>query len=119
MRSPGISRKSAAGSSSAEAGAGGAAAHDEKTGEVQESMAAVAAGEVADPHDAFRSPLLIREIEVICGYRGIRGIKKMRRGIKRQRTAGDGGAIDLERASLQVDGVRTGRVQVRIDAADA
>ena len=39
-----ISGKSAAGSSSAEARAGGAATHDKYAGEVQKSMAAVAAG---------------------------------------------------------------------------
>src|SRR4051794_6680555 len=119
MRSPGISRKSAAGSSSAEAGASGAATHDKETGEVQKSLATVAAGEIADPHDAFRSPLLIREIEVVCGYRRIRGIKKMRRGIKREGTASDRRAINLEGACVQVHSIGPRRIQVRVNAADA
>src|SRR5580765_2760876 len=119
MRSPRISGKSAAGGSSAEAGAGGAATHDKYAGKVQKSVAAIPAREIADPDDTLRSPLLIREIEVVCGYRGILGIKEVRRGIKRHRAARDGSAIDFERARLQVDGVRPGSVQIRINAADA
>src|SRR5215467_2213448 len=46
-----ISRNSAAGSSAAEASAGGAAAHDKQTGKVQKSVAAISAGEIADPDD--------------------------------------------------------------------
>src|SRR6185312_7248641 len=76
-------------------------------------------GEIPDPHDALRSALLIHEIEVICGDQRIRGIKEMLSGIKRQGAAGNGGSIDLERTSFQVDGIRSGRIQVRIDAANA
>ena len=90
-----------------------------KTGEIKESMAAVAAGQEPDPHDALRSPLFIREIEVVCSYRRIRGIKKMRSGIKLHGAAGNGRAVNLERTSLQVDGVRARRIQVRVNAADA
>src|SRR5579871_2454163 len=82
-------------------------------------MAAVARGLIADAHDPLRSALLIYEIEIIRCDRRIRGIKEMRRRIKCHGAAGDGSSIDLERASLQVHGVWSGRVQVRVNTADS
>src|SRR5579864_7794841 len=118
-RQAGIARKSATRGASTETRASCITRHYKYTGEIQEPLTAVAGGEISDAHDSLRSALLVYEIEIICGYSRLRGIQDTRGGIKCHGAAGDGSAINLERASLQVDRIGSGRIQVRIHTANA